>query len=124
VLLQTRAGDHVPNDPTTNQLRSERWRPRTGIRYACGCNPSRLCGTHAAVRAVEEHHPDAARQRPTAAVTEAWTCPDCRRTYWPPKEWERELWPPLAEHIRTLHSLRHQQDRIVDRDAGARGGGT
>jgi hypothetical protein len=109
----------VPNDPTTQQLRDNSWRPLPGVRYACGCTVVRgLCITHATVRAVEEHHPDAARERPTAAVSDAWTCPDCRRTYWPPREWERELWPPILEHVRVLHGIRHQQQRIEAKDAG------
>jgi hypothetical protein len=111
----------VATDPTTNQLRGDGWRPRAGVRYACGCRPGPLlCIVHRTIKTVEEHHPDGARARPTAAVSHAWTCPEerCGRTYWPPKEWEPELWPPILDNIRSWHSLRHAQDRITDADAG------
>jgi hypothetical protein len=40
-------------------------------------------------------------------VTEAWTCPDCSRSYWPPAEWEPELWPPARTAAQLLHARLH-----------------
>lgn len=109
----------MANDLTTNQLREDGWRPRRGVNYACGCHPARLCAAHATARAVEEHHPDRhARLRETAAVSPAWTCPDCGRSYWSPKEWEEELWAAVRDLARRIHGRRHAQDRITAADAG------
>lgn len=51
--------------------------------------------------------PRRATPRLPATVTDAWTCPDCGRSYWPPAEWEHELWPVLRRAAQTLHGRRH-----------------
>jgi hypothetical protein len=58
--------------------------------------------------------------RPTAATSDAWTCPypGCGRSYWSPREWEPELWAAVREHARRIHGRRHAQERIEARDAG------
>jgi hypothetical protein len=47
-----------PTDPTTDQLRRDGWRPRSGVAYVCGCTPQKLCAGHAERRAVEHYHPE------------------------------------------------------------------
>jgi hypothetical protein len=110
----------MANDPTTNQLRDDRWRPRAGLRYACGCRPALLCALHRTIRATEEHNPDAV-PTPSNAISEAWTCPDCSRSYWAPAEWEPELWAAVRDHAQRIHGRRHLQDRITAADAGGPG---
>jgi hypothetical protein len=55
---------------------------------------------------------EARRSRPRlpAGVSDAWTCPHprCGRTYWPPAEWEPELWPVVRTQAQLLHSARHR----------------
>lgn len=52
------------------------------------------------------------RQRPTvpAGVTDAWTCPTCVHSYWPPKEWESEVWPAIRRELQALHAVRHRAE--------------
>ena len=109
-----RAGsvERVTTDPTTNQLRDERWQPRRGVRYACGCAPSALCRMHAAIRSTEHYHPEQVPQRHGPALVEPWTCPVCGKSYWSPKEWEPELWRAVADLARRIHERRHLQERI------------
>jgi hypothetical protein len=59
--------------------------------------------------------------RVPAGITDAWTCPDpsCARSYWPPREWEPELWPQVRRLAQELHARRHDAER-VDRQAGQR----
>jgi hypothetical protein len=47
------------------------------------------------------------RDRAGTATTDAWTCPDCGRSYWPPKEWEPELWPAVRTQAQLIHNRRH-----------------
>lgn len=47
------------------------------------------------------------RTRTTSGTTDAWTCPDCGRSYWPPREWEEELWPVVRTQAQLLHGRRH-----------------
>jgi hypothetical protein len=61
-----------------------------------------------AARTAEERR---SQPRAPAGVSDAWTCPDCRRSYWAPKEWEDELWPPVREHVQRIHGLRHARER-------------
>lgn len=58
-----------------------------------------------AARTAEERR---AHPRVPAGVTEAWTCPTCGRSYWPPVEWERELWPAVRRAAQELHGRRHR----------------
>lgn len=53
---------------------------------------------------------DARRSRPRLPgwASEAWTCPDCGRSYWPPREWEPELWPAVRRLMQELHRRLHQ----------------
>jgi hypothetical protein len=46
-----------------------------------------------------------------AGVSDAWTCPECARSYWPPAEWEPELWPPVRRVAQSLHAARHAAER-------------
>jgi hypothetical protein len=48
-----------------------------------------------------------------AHVSDAWTCPTCDRSYWPPAEWESELWPAVRQAAQELHGRRHQQERAA-----------
>lgn len=45
--------------------------------------------------------------RVPAGVTDAWTCSSCGRSYWPPREWEPELWPLLRRVLQDVHGQRH-----------------
>jgi len=45
--------------------------------------------------------------RVPAVVSDAWTCPQCGRSYWPPREWEPELWPAVRRAAQDLHAARH-----------------
>lgn len=49
--------------------------------------------------------------RAPAGVSDAWTCPDCGRSYWPPREWEPELWPVVRREAQKLHSWTHGAER-------------
>lgn len=114
--------DAVTTDPTTNQLRDERWQPRAGVRYACSCRPGALCAMHRAIRATETMHPDTVPPRIGPAPLLPWTCPDCGRSYWSPREWEPELWRAVCDLARAIHERRHLQERIDAADAGGRPG--
>lgn len=46
-------------DLTTVSLRAFGWNPP--IYMHCGCQPTRLCEQHAAIRAAEHYHPELAR---------------------------------------------------------------
>lgn len=119
--LFRRAADTVggmSTDPTTRQLRDEGWRPRRGTHYACRCRPGHLCGMHAAIRTTELHHPETVPPRIGPTFVEPWTCPECGRSYWSPREWEPELWRAVAELARRIHERRHTQERIDAADAG------
>lgn len=50
------------------------------------------------------------RVRHPGGVSDAWTCPDCGRSYWAPKEWEEELWPAVRTQAQLLHARRHADD--------------
>lgn len=52
------------------------------------------------------------RQAPKvpATVTDAWTCPACHRSYWPPREWEPEVWPVLLRLLQQMHGSRHRAE--------------
>jgi uncharacterized protein with PIN domain len=55
--------------------------------------------------------------RMPAHTSQAWTCPECNASYWPPKEWEPILWRVVLEAARSMHAQRHAQERI-DRAEG------
>jgi uncharacterized protein with PIN domain len=55
--------------------------------------------------------------RMPAHTSQAWTCPECNASYWPPKEWEPILWRIVLEAARSMHAQRHAQERI-DRAEG------
>lgn len=50
------------------------------------------------------------RTRTTAGTTDAWTCPRCGRSYWPPAEWEEELWPVVRTQAQLIHGRRHAEE--------------
>jgi len=68
-----------------------------------------------AARMAEERrqHP-----RPPSYVSDAWTCPACGRSYWPPAEWEPEVWLAAKRAAQLEHGARHQQERA---DAASHG---
>jgi len=49
-----------------------------------------------------------AAPRPPVNVTDAWTCPDCGRSYWPAREWEPALWPLLRTVVQRFHADLHR----------------
>lgn len=61
-----------------------------------------------AARNAEERR---AAPRAPGWATDAWTCPDCSRSYWPPREWEAPLWPLLRSVIQGVHADRHRQEQ-------------
>jgi hypothetical protein len=67
------------------------------------------------VTAAREASRARSQPRAPAGVSDAWTCPTCSRSYWPPAEWEHELWPPVRRVAQQLHATRHA------REAGAGG---
>lgn len=58
---------------------------------------------------------DAGRQHPRipAGVSDAWTCSSCNRSYWPPREWEPELWPRVRELLQVMHGARHRAENAA-----------
>jgi hypothetical protein len=92
----------------------------------CGAVPGQQCRSlvitgrpflrrpHAArvtvARSAEERR---SQPRAPAGVSDAWTCPEptCRRSYWAPREWEAELWPPIREQVQRMHGARHERER-------------
>lgn len=54
-----------------------------------------------------------AMPRVPAGVSDAWTCPDCGRSYWAPREWEPELWPAVRTAAQQLHGRRHHLERTI-----------
>lgn len=58
---------------------------------------------------------EARRKQPRIpyGITDAWTCPDpeCGRSYWPPAEWEPELWRAARQAAQLLHAFRHEAER-------------
>lgn len=86
----------------------------------CGAAPGTRCRSqvitgrpvlrrpHAArVTAARTAETSRAAPRAPAWASDAWTCPDCGRSYWPPREWEPELWPAVRRAAQELHHVRH-----------------
>lgn len=95
---------------------------------ACAVSPGERCLTADRARRRSPHPQRTADARsltgadPARAVpghvTDAWTCPCCGDTYWPPAQWEPEVWRGALEAARSMHGRRHDQQRIDARDAG------
>lgn len=51
---------------------------------------------------------------PRPAV-EAWTCPDCGRTYKAPLNWEVAVWLSARRAAQYLHANRHGRPNIAER---------
>jgi hypothetical protein len=97
----------------------------------CGAAPQQLCRSvvirgrpqlrrpHAG-RVTAARSAEARRQHPRvpAGVTDAWTCPSCGRSYWPPHEWEPELWPDLRTVLQLAHGRRHRSETTASHREG------
>lgn len=98
------------------------YRPEDVRCPTCGATPGVRCWSRVVPEQIRRPHAErvtAARNasenraatRAPSWASEAWTCPACSRSYWPPREWEPTLWPLLRPVIQGVHADRHRQER-------------
>lgn len=102
-------------------MTADQYQPRDVQCHVCLAGPGQPCRSKAPRtqgRVMTAHHSarlTAARaawqarnaDRTPATVSDAWTCPACGRSYWPPREWESELWLAARRAAQDVHAARH-----------------